>query len=59
MIIKKDKGKEEKNKATIILIIFRDFSIFYQMFLSSQVKIWAINTYKQGLYELPHKLLND
>ena len=59
MIIKKDKGKEEKNTATIIFIIFRDVSIFYQIFLSPQVQQWAINTYKQRIYELPHELLND
>ena len=29
------------------------------MFLSPQVKRWAIITYKHGIYELPHELLND
>ena len=33
--------------------------MFYQIFLSSQVKQWAINTYKHGVYELPHELLKD
>ena len=30
--------------------------MFYQIFLSTQVKQWAIITYKHGIYELPHKL---
>ena len=33
--------------------------MFYQIFLSPQVKQWAIITYKHGIYELPHELLND
>ena len=33
--------------------------MFYQIFLSPQVKRWAIITYKQGKYELPHELPND
>ena len=33
--------------------------MFYQIFLSPQVKRWAIITYKHGIYELPHKLPND
>ena len=32
--------------------------MFYQIFLSPQVQRWAIITYKHGIYELPHKLLN-
>ena len=43
--------------ATISFIIFWDFSMFYQIFLSPQVKWWAIITYKE--YELPHELPND
>ena len=38
---------------------FRDFSMFYQIFLSPQVKRCAIITYKHGIYELPHYLPND
>ena len=30
-----------------------------QIFLSTQVKRWAIITYKGGIYELPHELPND
>ena len=30
--------------------------MFYQIFLSPQVKQWAIITYKHGIYELPHEL---
>ena len=33
--------------------------MFYQIFLSLQVKRWAIITYKRGIYELLHELLND
>ena len=33
--------------------------MFYQTFLSPQVKRCAIITYKHGIYELPHKLPND
>ena len=33
--------------------------MFYQIFLSPQVKQWAIITYKPGIYESPHKLPND
>ena len=33
--------------------------MFYQIFLSPQVKRWAIITYKHGIYALPHKLPND
>ena len=44
---------------TISFIIFWDFSMFFQIFLSPQVKRWAIITYKHGIYELPHELPND
>ena len=33
--------------------------MFYQIFLSPQVKRWAIITYKHGIYKLPHELPND
>ena len=33
--------------------------MFYQIFLSPQVKRRAIITYKHGIYELPHELPND
>ena len=33
--------------------------MFYQIFLSSQMKRCAIITYKHGIYELPHELPND
>ena len=44
---------------TIIFIIFWDFLIFYQIFLSSKVKRCAIITYKHGIDKLPHELQND
>ena len=49
----------DKKDATISFIIFRDFSMFYQIFLSPQVKRWAIITYEHGIYELPHELQNN
>ena len=33
--------------------------MFYQIFLSPQVKRWAIITYKHSIYDLPHELPND
>ena len=33
--------------------------MFYQIFLSLQVKRWAIITYKHDIYELSHVLSND
>ena len=33
--------------------------MFYQTFLSPQVKQFAIITYKHGIYEFPHELAND
>ena len=42
---------------TIVEIILWDFLMFYQIFLSPQVKQRASN--KQGVYELPHELPND
>ena len=33
--------------------------MFYQIFVSPQVKQWAIITYKHGIYEFPHELPND
>ena len=33
--------------------------MFYQIFVSPQVKRSAIITYKHGIYEFPHELPND
>ena len=33
--------------------------MFYQIFLSPQVKRCAIISYKYGMYELPQELLNN
>ena len=44
---------------TISLVIFRDFLMFYQVFLSPQVKWCAIITFKYGLYQLPDELVNN
>ena len=40
-------------------IILWDFLMFYQIFLSPQVKRSAIISNEQSVYELPDKLLND
>ena len=40
----------------IFFIIFWDFLMFYQFFLSPQVKRWEIIIYKRGIYMLPHEL---
>ena len=50
---------ENDKKPTISFIIFRDFSMFYQIFLSPQVNQWAIITYKHGIDKKPQKLPND
>ena len=46
-------------KPTIIFIIFWDILIFYQIFLSQQVKRSANISNKHGIDELPYELLND
>ena len=33
--------------------------MFWKNFLTPQIKRWAIITYKHGIYELLHELLND
>ena len=33
--------------------------MFYQIFLSPQVKRWAVITYRHGIYEVPHELPNE
>ena len=40
-------------------ILFWDFLLFYQIFLSPKVKQSMIISNKQGVYELPHELPND
>ena len=49
----------EKAQATISLIIFSDFSRFCQIFLSPQVKLCVIITYKHGIHDFPLELSND
>ena len=45
-------------ESTIMELILWDFLMFYQIFLSPQVKWSAIISNKQGVYELPQELLN-
>ena len=49
----------KKKLQKISLIIFEDFLMFYQIFVSPQVKRWGIITYKHGIYELSHEFPND
>ena len=49
---------QKKILQKIIFIIFWDSLMFYQLFLSPQVKRCAIIAYKNGVYELPHELRN-
>ena len=44
---------------TILVIIFWDFLMFYQMFLSPQMKRIVIISNKHGINELSHELAND
>ena len=42
--------------------MFQDFSMFYQIFLSPQVKrygLLTLLTYKHDIYQLPHKLPHE
>ena len=50
---------QKKIFQTILVIIFWDFLMFYQIFLSPQVKRIVIISNKHGIYELPHELPND
>ena len=50
---------ENKNLQTVIFTIFWDFLMFYQIFLSPQVKECVIIAYKHGIYELRYKFSND
>ena len=52
-------AKKKKKIQTIILIIFRGFLMFYQTFLSPQVKRCTIISYKHDIYESPYGLLNN
>ena len=47
------------SKATVIFIIFWDFLMFCQIFLSPQEKRCVIISYKHGIHELPRELPND
>ena len=50
---------QKKIFQTIIETILWEFLMFYQIFLSWQVKCCAIISNKQSVYELPHELPND
>ena len=58
-LIKREEARNNLPTNNIIFIICWDFLIFYQFFVSPQVKRCSIITYKYGIYELPHELRND
>ena len=43
----------------ILVVIFWDFSMFYQIFFSLQEKRSMIISNKNSIYKLPHKSLNN
>ena len=47
------------DKTTTMTLIFWDFFIFYQIFLSPQVKRIVIICNKDFIYDLPHELPNN
>ena len=53
------KKKTDFKAPAIIFVLFWDSLIFYQVFLSLQIKQFAIITYGHAIYELPHELPND
>ena len=50
---------QKKISKTVMVIIFWDFLMSDQIFLSSQVKQSLVISNKYGIYEFPHKLPND
>ena len=50
---------KEYSESSVIFIIFWNVLMIYQIFLSPQVKQWAIISYKHGIYELLHELPKD
>ena len=57
LLIRAVKAKE--NFVDNNFVIFWDFLMFCQIFLSPQVKRNAIISKKHGIYKLPQKLSND
>ena len=53
------KVKVKASPATIMVIIFSDFLMFDQIFLSLTVKQSVIISNKHGIYKLPHEFPND
>ena len=54
----KSKKKKKKKFKTVIVIVYWNFSMFCQMFFSSQLKRSVIISNKHGKYELPYELPN-
>ena len=57
-VTKKHK-KQKKTLQKISFIVFWEFSKFYWIFISPQVKGGVIITYKDSMYEFHHQLLNE
>ena len=53
------KRLDQNDVPTIISIIFWDSLMFYQIFLSSQLKRRAVITYKHGIHGLPNESPSD
>ena len=49
------KGYCENNPFDNILRLL----MFHKIFPSLQVKRWEVTSFKHGIYDLPHELLND
>ena len=58
-IAEKFQRNSEVKKTIIMEIILWDFSMFYHIFFSLGMKQRAFISNKQGVYELPHKLLHE
>ena len=52
-------GRTDSTYNHFIFIIFWEFLMLYQIFLSPKVKRCIIITYKNGIYELHHELPNE
>ena len=49
----------ETTGRSVMAIIFYNFLIFYQIFLSPQVEPNVVIFFEKGIYDLPHELPNN
>ena len=59
LVVNKNIKSKKKKLQTTNFIIFWDLLMFYQVFLSPQVKRWAIIAHKHDIYEFLNKLPNN